>query len=198
VATDAYTYLHVTLVAGIVITALGIEQAIGAVDSPEPIGRFTAVALAGGVSLYLAGTAFVWRRVSGEWAVVRLAGASAVALSVLLLTRLPALPALAVTVVLVVALIVVEQLLGQRAKVGSRPAVQAKPVSKPAATKPAPIRQPSAPSAGGGVSGSSGSSGGSSSSGSSGSSGGSSSGSSGSSISGLLDRDDNPFSRDDD
>ncbi|CAN5191460.1 low temperature requirement protein A [soil metagenome] len=147
VATGAYTYLHIALVAGIVITAVGIEQVMREVESPEPIGRFTAIALAGGVSLYLAGTAFVWRRVSGEWAIVRLAGATVIGLSTLLLNRLPALGAIAVTVVLVVALIVVEQILGQRAKAPSRAATVAQ--SKPkTVVKPAPtIPQPAAPSA---------------------------------------------------
>ncbi len=52
VARDAYSYLHLPMVAGIVLIALGIKKTIAHVD--EPLETVPAVALFGGVALYLA------------------------------------------------------------------------------------------------------------------------------------------------
>ena len=73
-ATDAYTYLHLLLIAGIVISALGVEEVIAHAADDEPLGLFAACALFGGPSLYLAGHAFFWKRVGGSFKVWRLAG----------------------------------------------------------------------------------------------------------------------------
>ena len=121
-ATDAYTYLHFALVAGIILTALGIERAMEQVASSEPLGLFAAGALGGGVAVYLAGTGFFWRRVSGEWALVRFSGAALAVVAIPLLRVVPALVGVGVVVVILIVLIVVEQLLGQRAKIRSRAA----------------------------------------------------------------------------
>ena len=53
VARDSYSYLHLPMIAGIVLVALGVKKAIGAVD--EPLKTVPAVALLGGVALYYAG-----------------------------------------------------------------------------------------------------------------------------------------------
>ena len=82
-ATDAYTYIHLLLVAGIVISALGVESVISHADDHEPLGWFGAAAVFGGTSLYLAGHALFWKRVAGYWKAWRLAGGS------LLLALLP-------------------------------------------------------------------------------------------------------------
>ena len=50
VARDAYSYLHLPMVAGIVLIALGIKKTIAHVD--EPLETVPAVALFGGVALY--------------------------------------------------------------------------------------------------------------------------------------------------
>jgi low temperature requirement protein LtrA len=50
-ARDAYSYLHLPMVAGIVLFALGLKKTLG--DVGEPLGTVPAVALAGGVALYL-------------------------------------------------------------------------------------------------------------------------------------------------
>jgi len=76
-ATDAYTYIHLLLVAGIVISALGVEGVISHVDDDKPLGWFSAAAVFGGTSLYLAGHALFWKRVAGYWKVWRLAGGAA-------------------------------------------------------------------------------------------------------------------------
>ena len=61
-ARDSYSYLHLPLVAGIVLLALGVKKVVGHVDSP--LETVPAVALCGGVALYLlAHIAFRFRNV---------------------------------------------------------------------------------------------------------------------------------------
>ena len=50
IARDAYSYLHLPMIAGIVLVALGVKKTIGHVD--EPLETVPAVALFGGVALY--------------------------------------------------------------------------------------------------------------------------------------------------
>ncbi len=50
-ARDCYSYLHLPMVAGIIFAALGTEQTLAHVG--EPLGTIPAVALCGGVALYL-------------------------------------------------------------------------------------------------------------------------------------------------
>src|ERR687891_824922 len=52
-ARDAYSYLHLPMIAGIVLIALGVKKTIGDVD--EPLKTVPAVALFGGIALYYAG-----------------------------------------------------------------------------------------------------------------------------------------------
>jgi low temperature requirement protein LtrA len=67
IARDSYSYLHLPMVAGIILLALGIKKTIGHVD--EPLELVPAVALCGGVALYyLAHIAFRLRNVrSVNW-----------------------------------------------------------------------------------------------------------------------------------
>lgn len=116
-AVDVYTFLHLSLVAGIVLMALGIEQAMHHVEGGEMLGLFGAAALGGGLSLYLAGTGFIWRRASGEWALIRFAGAVLALVAVPVAAATPAMFSLAVACTALLALIVAEQVVGQRGKV---------------------------------------------------------------------------------
>ncbi|MEQ1737599.1 MAG: low temperature requirement protein A, partial [Rhodoglobus sp.] len=120
-ATDVYTYLHLALVAGIVITALGIEQAMHAIEDPHALGLFGAFALGAGIALYIAGTAFIWRRASGEWALIRLGGATLSLLVIPVLAVLPAIVGLALMAVVVGVIVGVEQFFGTRAKIRTNP-----------------------------------------------------------------------------
>jgi low temperature requirement protein LtrA len=62
IARDSYSYLHMPMIAGIVLLALGIKKTLGYVD--EPLETVPAVALCGGVAIYLiAHVAFRWRNV---------------------------------------------------------------------------------------------------------------------------------------
>jgi low temperature requirement protein LtrA len=63
-AADAYSYLHLVLVAGIIIFAVGVKLAVEGVDAP--LSDAARLALCGGVALYLAGhVAFAWRMGGG-------------------------------------------------------------------------------------------------------------------------------------
>jgi low temperature requirement protein LtrA len=52
-ARDAYPYLHLPMVVGIIFVALGIKQTLAHVG--DPLGTISAVALCGGAALYLLG-----------------------------------------------------------------------------------------------------------------------------------------------
>jgi low temperature requirement protein LtrA len=52
-ARDSYSYLHLPMIAGIVLVALGVKKAIGHVE--EPLETVPSVALFGGIALYYAG-----------------------------------------------------------------------------------------------------------------------------------------------
>jgi low temperature requirement protein LtrA len=53
IARDSYSYLHLPMIAGIVLVAVGIKKTIGDVD--DPLKTIPAVALFGGIALYYAG-----------------------------------------------------------------------------------------------------------------------------------------------
>lgn len=116
IASSGYTYLHLAIVAGIVLAALGLEVATAHVAESEGFGMFGAAALGGGVSLYLAGTAFFARRVIGEWPVVRLIGAVGLLVAVLGLALVPPIVALALVAAALVTLLVVERARSRRAE----------------------------------------------------------------------------------
>ena len=107
-ATDGYTYLHYSLIAGIVVSALGVKEVLGHADSADPLGWFGAAALAGGTSLYLAGHGFFWHRISGHWNYWRLGAATLLVLLMPWVALLPPLVALGLVVVVVLTLVVIE------------------------------------------------------------------------------------------
>ncbi|MBW4041659.1 MAG: low temperature requirement protein A [Acidobacteria bacterium] len=74
-AIDAYTYLHLVLVTGVILTAVGIHVAIDRTGAPE-LGYFGAATLNGGVAVYLLGTMSFLRRMRGPWLIVRIGGAA--------------------------------------------------------------------------------------------------------------------------
>ncbi len=74
-AIDAYTYLHFVLVAGVIMTAVGIHVAIDHTGSAT-LGLFGAATLNGGVALYLLSTSLFSRRMRGPWLAVRIGGAA--------------------------------------------------------------------------------------------------------------------------
>jgi low temperature requirement protein LtrA len=71
-AIEAYTYLHFLLIAGVVVTALGIEVALAHAHEEEGLGYFGALALNGGLALYLVGHLLFKVRMHNAWSVPRL------------------------------------------------------------------------------------------------------------------------------
>jgi low temperature requirement protein LtrA len=53
IARDSYSYLHLPMIAGIVLVALGVKKTLA--DVEEPLKTIPAVALFGGIALYYAG-----------------------------------------------------------------------------------------------------------------------------------------------
>jgi low temperature requirement protein LtrA len=94
-ATDGYTYLHLMLVGGIVMAALGLEVAMAHIEGTEPYGLLGAAALGGGAACYLAGTSFFARRLIGGWNVTRLVCATVLLLAVPAIALVPPVVALA-------------------------------------------------------------------------------------------------------
>jgi low temperature requirement protein LtrA len=74
-AADAYSYLHLLLVAGIIIFAAGVRFAIE--DVGEPLTDGARLALFGGVALYLVGHAAFRLRIAGTLALGKLIAAAA-------------------------------------------------------------------------------------------------------------------------
>jgi low temperature requirement protein LtrA len=107
-ARDAFSFLHLPLVAGVVLLALGIKKTLGHVD--EPLETVSAVALCGGAALYLsAGVAFR-RRCLGVLDPQRLVAALACVAALPLATALASLAALAVVSAIAAALVAFESL----------------------------------------------------------------------------------------
>jgi low temperature requirement protein LtrA len=69
-ARDAYPYLHLPMMAGIIFVALGIKQTMAHVG--DPLGTIPAVALCGGVALYLLGHNAFRLREEGSVSILRL------------------------------------------------------------------------------------------------------------------------------
>jgi low temperature requirement protein LtrA len=74
-AADGYSYLHLLLVAGIILFAVGVKSAIAHVD--EPLGDAARLCLCGGVALYLVGHAAFRLRMTGRVELAKVAAAAA-------------------------------------------------------------------------------------------------------------------------
>jgi low temperature requirement protein LtrA len=107
-ARDSYSYIHFPMVAGIILTALGLKKTLGDVD--DPLDTVIGFALLGGVAIYLLGlVAFRFRHVKTvNW---RRLGLAAVLFALIPAgTELPAICTLAIVVVLLWILVTVETL----------------------------------------------------------------------------------------
>ena len=105
---DSYGYLHLPMVAGIVLLALGLKKTLGHVE--EPLKLVPAVALLGGTAMYLAAhVAFRLRNVH-RFSVQRLLCALVLVALIPAAVELAALATLAILAALLVALIVYESI----------------------------------------------------------------------------------------
>jgi low temperature requirement protein LtrA len=107
-ARDLYSYLHLPLVAGIVLFALGVKTTLGHVA--DPLDVISAVGLCGGLALYFAGHVANRLRTGGGWGHGRPAATIVLLALVPAATVVPALATLGLVAVVCVALIAYEAL----------------------------------------------------------------------------------------
>jgi low temperature requirement protein LtrA len=107
-ARDLYSYLHLPMVAGIVLFALGLEETIA--HFAEPLELIPAIGLSGGLALYFAAHVAMRLRIGGGWGHGRPAATAVLIALVPVAARAPALMALALVTVVCVALIAYEAL----------------------------------------------------------------------------------------
>jgi low temperature requirement protein LtrA len=111
-ARDAYTYLHLPIVAGIIVTAVGDEIVIAHPGSD--LHRPQLVALAGGPALYLVGHLVFRLRMARSTSRKRLSAVLAIAMCGVLGSALPALAVAVLIAAVLVVLIAAETVAGQR------------------------------------------------------------------------------------
>jgi low temperature requirement protein LtrA len=102
-ARDSYTYLHLSLVAGIVLTAFGLEAVLG--HTSEQLHWVTAVGLCGGPAIYLLGMVAFRYRQKGDWNKYKPACAALLLILIPIATTIPALASLAIVTALLAALV---------------------------------------------------------------------------------------------
>jgi low temperature requirement protein LtrA len=108
IARDSFSYLHLPMVAGIVLLALGMKKTLAHVE--DPLKLVPAVATLAGTSMYLlAHVAFRWRNVH-RFSFQRLVCALAMLALIPLAVELPALATIAIVAALLVALLVYESI----------------------------------------------------------------------------------------
>jgi low temperature requirement protein LtrA len=106
IARDSFTYLHLPMVAGIILFAVGIKKMLPHIG--DHLDAVPAVALCGGAALYLLALSAFKRRNIGSWNQPRLVAASALVVLAPIATAIPALLALALVTAVSVALIAYE------------------------------------------------------------------------------------------
>ncbi|MDO7882947.1 low temperature requirement protein A [Salinibacterium soli] len=106
----AYTDLHLPIVAGIVLIALGIEIVLGHITEHEPLGLRGAAALWGGLAVFLTATVVIWRIATGRWLLARVLTVATVVPVVVLCAGQPPVVTLALAVGLGVLIVAVEAL----------------------------------------------------------------------------------------
>jgi low temperature requirement protein LtrA len=107
-ARDAYSYLHLPMLAGVALLALGLKKVLEYVGDPvhrdlaDPLTGIGLTALVGGITLYLLG------HVAFKWRVLHVVNVERAMLAVALLSMLllgPHVPALATLAVLTAAMV---------------------------------------------------------------------------------------------
>jgi low temperature requirement protein LtrA len=117
-ARDSYSYLHLPMVAGIVLFALGLKTTLGHPD--EALDTVPAVALCGGTALYLLGHIAFLFRTTGRLFRRRTVGAVALLALVPAAVAIPALAALALVSVVCSLVVAFEVLRYREARVRVR------------------------------------------------------------------------------
>jgi low temperature requirement protein LtrA len=105
-ARDAFSFLHLAIVSGIVLLALGVKKTLEHVD--DELKLIAALGLCGGVALYLLADVAFRARCLGVLERPRVVAAAACAVTIPLATAIPALAALAVVAAICAALVAYE------------------------------------------------------------------------------------------
>jgi low temperature requirement protein LtrA len=113
-AADAYSYGHFVIIAGIILTALGIEDAMKHVGDAEPFGWFGAIALGSGIATFAAGTVLFAVMVGMRRPIWRGIEAVALIAAIPVFALVPPLAALVLAAVLMGAVAVMESRLHRR------------------------------------------------------------------------------------
>jgi low temperature requirement protein LtrA len=106
IARDSYTYLHLPMVMGIIVFAIGVKETLAHPGSD--LDSLRAVALCGGVALYLLALSTFKRRNIGSFNYPRLAATAALIALAPLATTIPALLSLGLVSAIAVCLIAYE------------------------------------------------------------------------------------------
>jgi low temperature requirement protein LtrA len=114
-ARDAYSYLHLPIVAGVALVALGLTRVLGSVGIGEQhvddrLGAVPVVALYGGVALFLLAHVAFKRRMTEAMSVHRIVVGAVVLALIPVAARLPALVALGVLVGVAAAMVAFEKI----------------------------------------------------------------------------------------
>jgi low temperature requirement protein LtrA len=118
-ARDGYTYMHVLLVAGVILAAVGDELVIAHPTDELPAAELAA--LAGGPALYLIAHVLFRLRMAGTLSWKRLAGAGACLGAGVLGAAIPAIAVAALLVAILVAVIALEERAGARRRARGEP-----------------------------------------------------------------------------
>ncbi len=108
-ASDGYTYLHLPILVGVILTALGIEEVMGHLDE-DHLGWLGGSALGAGAAVYLAATSAFWLRMAHRMLVPRMTCAVLIAAAIPLWAALPGLWSLAAVLGVTCILLVLESL----------------------------------------------------------------------------------------
>ena len=109
-AIEAYTYLHYWMILGIVITAVGIEEALAHANDSEALGGFAAGCLCLGPAAYLAGHVASWIRLDRVVKVQRVVAAAGLIVLWPVAASSPPLLAMALVAAALAAVVVFETL----------------------------------------------------------------------------------------
>lgn len=115
-AADAYSYAHLVIIAGIIVTALGIEEAMKHVSGAEPFGWFGAIALGAGIATFALGTALFALLVRMRAPTMRVIEGIVFLVAIPLLAVVAAMAALLIAVALMGVSVIVESWMYRRAE----------------------------------------------------------------------------------
>ena len=112
---DAYSYAHFVIIAGIIVAALGIEDAMKHIDDVEPFGWFGAIALGAGIAMFASCNLVFALLVGLRRPIMRAVEAVLLIAAIPLLAAVPPLAALVIAVSLTGIVAIIESRLHHRA-----------------------------------------------------------------------------------